>query len=121
MNPLLAILITWLITAAGLLIISSLPLGVEIDSFGKALLSAAVFGILNAFLAPIFQALALPITFITFGLFAFVVNAIIFGLAAWLVHGFRLRWGFWSALLGSLALSLINSLLYQLAGVPVVR
>ncbi|MEP0798096.1 hypothetical protein NDI44_26590 [Trichocoleus sp. DQ-A3] len=28
--------------------------------------------------------------------------------------GFRLRWGFWSALLGSLALSIVNSLLFHL-------
>jgi putative membrane protein len=51
---------------------------------------------------------------ITFGLFMIVINAAIFGLAAWLVDGFRLRWGIWSALLGALALSFINSLLYQL-------
>lgn len=119
MDPtLLKILLTWLGTTAGLLIISSLPLGVEIDTFGKALISAAVFGILNAFLTPILQLLALPITIITLGLFALVVNAIIFGLAAWLVHGFRLRWGVWSALLGSIALSIVNSIIFHIAGVP---
>jgi putative membrane protein len=37
--------------------------------------------------------LAFPVTFLTFGLFAIVLNAIIFGLAAYLVTGFRLRWG----------------------------
>jgi putative membrane protein len=119
MDPqLLNILITWLVTTASLLIISSLPLGVRIDSFPKALLSAAVFGVLNAFLKPILQTLALPITIVTLGLFALVVNAIVFGLAAWLVRGFSLQWGFWSALLGSIALSLINSLLFQFVQLP---
>lgn len=108
------ILIAWLVTAVSLYIISMLPLGVEINSFKKALVSAAVFGIVNAVLGPVFRLLALPFTFITFGLFAFVVNAVIFGLAAWLVHGFRLRYGFWSALLGAIALSLINSFLFSL-------
>lgn len=120
MDPqLLNILITWLVTTASLLIISSLPfLGVDIVSFPKALLSAAVFGVLNAFLQPILQILALPITIVTLGLFALVVNAIVFGLAAWLVRGFSLRWGFWSALLGSIALTFINSLLFQFVQLP---
>ena len=108
------LLIAWLITAVSLFIISKLPLGVEIDGFQKALISAAVFGLVNAIVGPVFRTLALPITFLTFGLFSLVVNAIIFGLAAWLVTGFRLRWGFWSALIGAFALSVINSLIYSL-------
>ncbi len=108
------ILIAWLVTAVSLYLISMLPLGVEISSFKKALVSAAVFGIINALLGPVFRLITWPFTFITFGLFAFVVNAVIFGLAAWLVHGFRLRYGFWSALLGAIALSFINSFLFSL-------
>jgi putative membrane protein len=108
-----ALLITWLVTALSLFIISKLPTGVEIDSFGKALFSAIVFGILNALLRPILSFLAFPITFITFGLFALVINAVIFGLAAALVTGFRLRWGFWSALIGSFALGVINSIIFK--------
>lgn len=42
------------------------------------------------------------------------MNIAIFGLAAWFVTGFRLRWGFWSALIGALALGFINSILYKL-------
>jgi putative membrane protein len=57
--------------------------------------------------------LGLPFIWLTFGLFTIVINAIIFGLAAWLVEGFRLNWGIWSALLGAIALGFINSLLYQ--------
>ncbi|AFY91035.1 phage holin family protein [Chroococcidiopsis thermalis] len=110
----LGILITWLVTTISFLIIARLPLGVEIDSFGKAAISAAVFGVLNALLRPILGFFTFPLIFLTLGLFLFVLNAIIFGLAAALVTGFRLRWGIWSALLGSIALSLINSLLFNL-------
>jgi putative membrane protein len=109
----LAILISLVVTTIALLIISKLPTGVEIDSFQKGLISAIVFGVLNALLHPILDLITLPLRFLTFGLFSLVVNAIIFGLAAMLVHGFRLRWGFWSALIGSLALSVINSLIYN--------
>lgn len=108
------ILIAWLVTSVSLFIISKLPLGIEIDSFAKAVVSAAVFGILNAFLRPILGFFAFPITFLTFGLFSFVLNAIVFGLAALLVHGFRLRGGVLSALIGAIALSIMNSLIYQL-------
>jgi putative membrane protein len=50
------------------------------------------------------------------GLFLIVLNTIIFGLAAWLVPGFRLRWGFWSALIGAVALGIINPLILRLVG-----
>jgi putative membrane protein len=65
------------------------------------LVSAIVFGLLNAFVRPVIAFFAFPITFLTFGLFSVIINAIIFGLAAALVDGFSLRWGFWSALIGA--------------------
>jgi putative membrane protein len=111
-----SLLVAWLVTAVSLFIISKLPIGVEIDTFPKALISAAVFGLLNALVRPVIFFLSLPITILTLGLFLFVLNAIIFGLAVYLVHGFRLRWGIWSALIGSIALSIINSIIYKLLG-----
>lgn len=108
------LIITWLVTVVSFLIISRLPIGVEIDGFGKALITAAVFGILNALLLPILTFFTLPFIIITIGLFFFVLNSIIFGLSAAIVPGFRLRYGFWSALLGSTALAIINSILLRL-------
>ncbi len=108
------LLVSWLVTTLSFLIISRLPIGVEIDSFGKAAISAVVFGILNAILRPILGFFTFPLIFLTFGLFLFVLNAIIFGLAAAIVPGFRLRYGIWSALIGAIALSVINSLLFNL-------
>lgn len=110
----MGIIITWLVTTISFLIISRLPLGVEIDSIGKAIWAAAVFGILNALVRPVIAFFAFPITLLTLGLFSIVINAIIFGLAALLVNGFRLRWGIWSALIGTIALSIVNSLLFSL-------
>jgi len=114
--------IAWLVTSVSFFIISKLPLGVDIDSFGKAMISAAVFGLLNALVRPLivghFGLLALP----TFRLFAIVFNVAIFELAAWLVNGFRLRWGIWSALLGAVALGFIDSLLDKvLRTLPSIR
>lgn len=114
MNNILSILISLIVTTISLLIISKLPTGVEIDNVKKGVIAAVVFGVLNALLNPILSFLSFPITFITFGLFSLVVNGVIFGLAALLVQGFRLRWGFWSALIGAFALSVINSIIYKI-------
>lgn len=110
----IGLLVVLLVTSVSLFIISKLPTGVEIEDFPKAIISAIVFGIVNALLRPIIAFFAFPITFITFGLFNLVINAIIFGIAAALVPGFSLRWGFWSALLGAFLLSLINSLIFKI-------
>ncbi len=108
------IIITWLVTSISFLIIAKLPIGVQVDSFGKALISAAVFGILNAILLPILTIFTFPFILITLGLFFFVLNAIIFAIAAAIVPGFSLRWGIWSALIGSIALSVINTILLRI-------
>ena len=108
------LLISWVVTTISFLIISKLPIGVEVDNFKKAAISAVVFGLLNALLKPILTFFSFPFIVLTFGLFLFILNAIIFGIAAAIVPGFRLRWGFWSALIGSLALSFINSILFSI-------
>ena len=112
---LLQLLILWFVTAVSLFIISKLPTGVEIDDFKIALISSAVFGFLNALVSPFLVAVALPIKIVLSNfLFTLLLNMAIFGLAAWFVSGFRLRWGFWSALIGAVALGFINSFLYEL-------
>ncbi|MEG4497748.1 phage holin family protein [Microcoleus sp. F10-C6] len=108
-----SVAIAWLVNSVSFFILSKLPIGVDIDSFGKAMISAAVFGLLNALVRPVFVGNVEPFALPTYSLFAMVINAGMFGLAAWLVEGFRLRWGIWSALLGAIALGFINSLLYQ--------
>lgn len=111
---LVPLLLTWLVTAISLLIISKLPTGVEIASFKKALISALVIGFLNAFIRPVLAFLTFIPNILTFGLFSVIVNAVIFSLAALLVDGFTLRWGFWSALMGALLLGFMNSLIFKL-------
>ncbi len=102
------LLMLWLTTAIALLVVANLPTGVEIRGFGTALAAAFTFGILNVLVKPILALLALPLTILTLGLFSFIINAIIFALAASLVDGFRLRNGFISAIWGSLTLSLVG-------------
>jgi len=106
----LTMLLNWVLSALLFIVLTKLPLGIKIDSFGSALFAALVFGILNALVKPVLTILTLPLTIVTLGLFLLVVNAAVFGLAAALVPGFHLRNGFWSALWGSLALTILSSL-----------
>jgi len=109
------LIITWVVTSISLFIVSRLSfLGVEIDKFSTALWSAIVFGVLNATLGAVLKFLSFPFIFLSLGLFALIINAAIFALAAAFVGGFTLRNGFWSALLGSIALSIVNGLCFGL-------
>ncbi|CDN11203.1 MAG: phage holin family protein [Richelia sp.] len=115
------LLIAWVVTAVSLYIISKLPLGVEIDSPGKAFISAAVLGIVTAIVRPVLRLFFAVPNLLTFdllsSLFTFFITVICFGLAAWLVQGFRLRFGIWSAILGAFSLSVISGLIYKILGV----
>lgn len=86
--------------------------GVHIDTFWTAIIFAVVLAIFNAILKPILILLTFPITLVTFGLFLFVINACIILLAEKVVPGFVVD-GFWWALLFSLLLSIVSSLLYR--------
>ncbi len=108
MNFIMRIIVTSII-AFGLSYILN---GVHIDSFWAAIIFAIVLAILNAIVKPIIILLTLPLTLFTFGLFLFVINAAIILLTAEFVKGFRVD-GFWWALLFSLLLSIITSVLYK--------
>lgn len=86
--------------------------GIHIHDFWTAILLAIVLAILNGILKPILVVLTFPITIVTLGLFLFVINAAMIMLAAKFVTGFSVD-GFWWALLFSLLLSIVTSLLYK--------
>ncbi|MGB0562176.1 MAG: phage holin family protein [Spirulinaceae cyanobacterium] len=102
-------LIITAITTVSLLIISKLPLGIFIESIPKALISGLVLGLLNGAAHWVFGLIeSIPLLG---GLATLIINMITFALAAWLVRGFELKWGFMSALLGSIALSVLNAVI----------
>jgi putative membrane protein len=73
-----------------------------------ALIFAVVLGILNALVRPILLLVTCPLNFITLGLFTFVVNALVFWLAAVLVGGVDVT-NFVGALLGSLTVTICTA------------
>jgi len=74
----------------------------------------ALFGVVNAVLKPIALLLSLPLLILTLGLFALVVNALLFWLIAALSDGLGLEFevdGFWSAFWGAIVVSVVSWLL----------
>lgn len=97
----------WLLSATALLAVAHLYSGVELHSFTTALLAAFVIGLFNIFLRPVLILLTLPVTLVTLGLFLFVINALLFWAAAFLLDNFQVR-DFAAALLGSLLYSMFS-------------
>jgi len=108
-----ALLLHWLISAVSLLIVAYIIPGIEVRGFGTALIAALVIGLVNATLGLILKILTLPLTLLTFGLFLFVINALMLQLASYLVPGFAVS-GFWSAFFGAIVLSLVSMVLRSL-------
>jgi putative membrane protein len=99
------LLLRWALLACSLLLVAHLLGGVEVRSFGAALVAALVLGLLNTLVRPLLILLTLPVTLLTLGLFVFVINALMFWLAGWALEGLHVE-GFGAALLGSLLYSL---------------
>ncbi|MEW6706937.1 MAG: phage holin family protein [Pseudomonadota bacterium] len=99
------LIVRWLLLAAALLLVAYLYGGVQVASFGSAMLAALVLGLLNTLLRPLLVLLTLPVTLVTLGLFLFVINALLFWAAASVLTGFNVT-GFGAALIGSLLYSL---------------
>lgn len=106
----LKLIAKWLLSAAALLFVAYVYSGVEVRSFGAAMIAAFVIALLNAVVRPVLVVLTLPVTVLTLGLFLFVINALLFWLAAEVLDGFQVR-GFVSALVGSLMYSVIGLLI----------
>lgn len=107
-------LIKILVTSLAVLFSSYLLPGVVVANFTTAIIVAIVIALLNTFLKPILILLTIPVTVLTLGLFLLVINAFIILLTSELVSGFRVD-GFWWALLFSIILAVITSILESIA------
>ncbi len=108
------LLIKLLVNGLAVLITSYLLPGVTISGMLGAVIVAAVLALLDAILKPIMIVLTLPVTVLSLGLFLLVINALVILLASRLVPGFTVD-GFWWALLFSVILAIVSSLLERVA------
>lgn len=99
----------FLLNVLGLLVIAEFVSDIEVDGVYSALIAVLILSILNAVVRPVLILLTLPITIITLGLFAFVINAFLFLFVASFVEGFAVT-GFIAALIGSIGMTVIGTI-----------
>lgn len=101
-------LIWWLVLAVAVGLTAGLLPGVNIDGgIGALLLISLVWGLVDGIIGPIARLLSLPLTIITFGLFLFVVNGLLFLLTDWLVGALEVENFLW-AMLGAVMLAIFT-------------
>lgn len=110
-------ILTWLLTAIAILITAYVVPGFEVSGFGAAAIAAIVLGLVNAVVRPLLILLTLPLTILTLGLFLLVINALTIALVGALSPGFTVT-GFLPALIGSIILTIVSSLLHQAVTEP---
>ena len=109
------ILLNWLTSAIGVMLVAYIVPGIDVKDFLTALLVALVLGLVNAIIRPLLIILTLPITILSLGLWLFVVNAMMFLLVDRWIVGFSVD-GFWVAMLGSVILTLLGWFASQIFG-----
>jgi len=87
---------------------------IEIDSWKSLLAATGIFVVVRAVLRPTLLLLTCPLQIITFGLFIFVVNALVLTFVDWLCEELGIRFtvdGFIAAFLGALVISAVSFVL----------
>lgn len=106
----LYLLVNWFLSALSLMIVASLVPGFYVESFGAALFAALVIGLINSTLGLMLKILTFPLTIVTFGLFLFVINALILRMTSSLISGFRVE-SFGPAFVGAIVLAVLTTVL----------
>jgi putative membrane protein len=96
-----------LIASLGLWAATEILDGLAIDDAFTLVLAGVLLGLVNAVVRPFVLLLALPALLFTLGLFLLVINAGMLGLVALMLKGFHIE-GFWTAIAGSLIVSLVS-------------
>ena len=101
------LLLHWAITALSLWMASHVFKGIKFASTQDLVVSALLLGFANAIVKPLIIVLTLPLTFLTFGLFLLVINALMVMLVAKLVKGFTVS-SFWTAFFASIFIAVLS-------------
>ena len=90
-------LVSTVINGLGLWLVSAIIPGVHLRPYGGTdllnvvltlLAIGAIFGLINAVIAPVIKIIAIPLYIITFGLISFVINGALLLLVAWISQQF---------------------------------
>jgi putative membrane protein len=109
----LRLLLNWVLNAVALLVVAYVLPSVHVASFGSALIAALVLGFVNVLVRPVLVLLTLPATVLSFGLFYFVLNGLLFWAVGSILRGFEVG-GFWAGVFGGVLYGVIAWALSQL-------
>ncbi len=117
----LKLLLRLIINAIALAVAAAIVPGIQFNgegtqALGSLVVVALIFGLVNAIIKPLLVLVTCPFYILTLGLFTFVVNALMLMLTSWLAGPRFVVSGFWSALLGSIIISLVSMLLSAFLG-----
>ncbi len=96
-----------------LLIVSYLIPGFSFDGLWATVVAAVVIGVVNTYVRPILQIIFIPLTIITLGISAFLINVVLLWGTSFLVPGFEIS-SFTTAVISSIFLSLTSMFLHKL-------
>ena len=119
-------IIRFLVSALSLGLATWILPGIKLDYAGEPagaaitmLIVAAIFGLVNALIKPLFVFVTSPLLLVTLGLFLLIINAALLMLTSWVCAQFGVPWGvdgFWNAVLGALIVSIISFVLNSFVG-----
>lgn len=112
-SPFVQLLVRWIVLALGVMLATRLVSGISYDDRVTLLVVVVLLSFFNAILKPLLVLFTLPFIIVTMGLGVVVINALLFLLVGRLVDGFQVA-GFWSALGGSLVVSITNLIVSSL-------
>ncbi|HEY8314295.1 MAG TPA: phage holin family protein [Candidatus Baltobacteraceae bacterium] len=101
------LIVRLIINAVAFYLIAMFVPGIHVTSFVAALVAAIIFGLVNAIIRPLVLLITLPLTIVTIGLFAIIVNALMFWLTAVIAPGFKVD-GFVPALIGAIIMWIVS-------------
>ena len=103
----------WLISGFALFLTSHIIPGIKLKGYASAVMAMALIAFLNSVLGPFLQVIAFPVTVLTLGFFALVINGSTLMMASAFMSGFKVS-GWWAAILGAIVLALVNTVLHYL-------
>lgn len=108
-------LMHWFLSAVALMVVAKILPGIQVESFGAAMIAALVFGVVNGTVGALLKFFLLPFAILTVGLIYLAVNGMMLKLTSDFVPGFRVN-GCVTAIIGSVLMTFVSYLLTRVAG-----
>jgi putative membrane protein len=106
-------ILRWVISGIALAVVAHLGIGIGYHDLNALAIATIVIGLVNSLIKPVLVILTIPLTCLTFGLFGFVLNAVLFYIAGNAVPGFHVT-GALGAVLGPILMGILSGVMNSL-------